>query len=52
MVIELKREFYRGPWTFFGHRNEYVRVLAYGLVVALIISMGVFDGGQFIYAQF
>ena len=52
MVIEMKREFYRGPWTLFGHRNEYVRILAYGLVVALIVSMGVFDGGQFIYAQF
>ena len=52
MIIEMKREFYRGSWTFFGNRNEYVRVLAYGLLVAAIISMGVFDGGQFIYAQF
>ena len=29
IAIELKREFYRGRWTFFGHPNEYVRVLAY-----------------------
>ena len=52
VAIELKREYSRGAWTFFGHRNEYIRVLAYGLIVAVIISMGVFDGGQFIYAQF
>jgi alginate O-acetyltransferase complex protein AlgI len=52
VAIELKREFYRGKWTFFRHRSEYARVLAYSLVVALIIVMGVFDGGQFIYAQF
>ena len=52
IAIEAKREFYRGRWTFFGHPNEYVRVLAYSLLVAIIISIGVFDGGQFIYAQF
>lgn len=52
LIIELKREFYRGTWTLFGHPNEWVRVSAYSLVVALIVLMGVFDGGQFIYAQF
>ena len=52
VIIELKREFYHGGISVFGHRNEYVRLMAYGLLVALIISVGVFDGGQFIYAQF
>jgi alginate O-acetyltransferase complex protein AlgI len=52
IIIELKREFYPGKWSVFGHRNDYVRVLAYSMMVAIIISMGVFDGGQFIYAQF
>lgn len=52
IVIEVKREFYPERWSLFGHRNEYVRALAYSLLVAIIVSMGVFDGGQFIYAQF
>jgi D-alanyl-lipoteichoic acid acyltransferase DltB (MBOAT superfamily) len=52
VVIEMKREFYTGTWSFFGNRNEYVRVLAYSFLVGIIVSMGVFDGGQFIYAQF
>jgi alginate O-acetyltransferase complex protein AlgI len=52
VVVEIKREFYPGTLRFFVHRNEYVRVFAYSLLVVMIISMGVFDGGQFIYAQF
>jgi alginate O-acetyltransferase complex protein AlgI len=52
MAIELKREFYHGSWSFFGHSNEYVRVFAYSLMLALTVLLGVFDGGQFIYAQF
>jgi alginate O-acetyltransferase complex protein AlgI len=52
MVIEMKREFYPKTWSFFRNRNEYVRVLAYSLLTVVIILMGVFDGGQFIYAQF
>lgn len=52
MAVEMKREFYRGSFTVFRHPNEYVRVVAYSVVVALTILIGVFDGGQFIYAQF
>lgn len=52
IAIEMKHEFYRGTWSFFRHQNEYVRVLAYSAMVAMIVLLGVFDGGQFIYAQF
>lgn len=51
-AIELKREFWPGAWSFLSHRNAHVRTLAYSLLVCVILLIGVFDGGQFIYAQF
>ena len=52
VAVEVKQEFFPAGPSFFAHRNELVRLLAYGVLVALIIATGVFDGGQFIYAQF
>jgi D-alanyl-lipoteichoic acid acyltransferase DltB (MBOAT superfamily) len=52
VMIELKREFYRGSWSFFENRSEHVRIFAYSSLLAFTVLVGVFDGGQFIYAQF
>ncbi|MEO1589042.1 MAG: MBOAT family O-acyltransferase, partial [Bacteroidota bacterium] len=51
-TIEAKREFYKGKFSFFKSENQWVRMFAYALLVVLIVFVGVFDGGQFIYFQF
>jgi alginate O-acetyltransferase complex protein AlgI len=52
VIIEFKREFLPSAPSFFNNKREFVRILAYAMLVALIISVGVFNGGQFIYFQF
>ncbi|MEP7142741.1 MAG: MBOAT family O-acyltransferase [Ferruginibacter sp.] len=52
LAVELKKEFYTGPFTLSRHKNFWVRNSYYSLLVILIILLGVFDGGQFIYFQF
>ena len=52
LAMETKQEFFPGRFSFFNNRREFVRVLSYVAVVVLILVMGVFDGGQFIYSQF
>jgi alginate O-acetyltransferase complex protein AlgI len=52
LVIEFKQEFFPARFSFFNNKRELVRVLSYAAIVALILTLGVFDGGQFIYSQF
>jgi alginate O-acetyltransferase complex protein AlgI len=52
LVVELKKEFYTGSFTLSHHKNFWVRNSYYSLLIILIILLGVFDGGQFIYFQF
>lgn len=52
LIVEFKKEFYKGSFTLSHHRNFWVRNSYYSLLVILIILFGVFDGGQFIYFQF
>lgn len=52
LVVELKKEFYTGSFTLSNHQNFWVRNLYYSMLIVLIITLGVFDGGQFIYFQF
>jgi len=52
LVIEFKQEFFPSRFSFFNNERELVRVLSYAAVAAMILSLGVFDGGQFIYSQF
>lgn len=51
-LVELKKEFYKEDFLFFTHRSWLVRNLSYATLIILILLMGVFDGGQFIYFQF
>lgn len=50
--MEAKQEFIPAAFHLFTNRHEFVRILAFAGLVAVIIALGVFDGGQFIYARF
>jgi D-alanyl-lipoteichoic acid acyltransferase DltB (MBOAT superfamily) len=50
--VEFKLEYYRGPYSFFNNRRWIVRFLSYSSLIIIILLIGVFDGGQFIYFQF
>lgn len=52
LAIEFKKEFYPGVFTFSHNRNFWVRTSYYSLLIIIIVLVGVFDGGQFIYFQF
>jgi alginate O-acetyltransferase complex protein AlgI len=51
-LVELKKEYYRGSIAFFSSKSVIVRNLSYTFIVIVILLIGVFDGGQFIYFQF
>ena len=52
LMVELKKEFYKGSFTLSHNKNFWVRNSYYSFLIILIILLGVFDGGQFIYFQF
>jgi len=45
-------EFFPSSFLIFENKSKAIRVLAYSLTLILIMLIGVFDGGQFIYFQF
>ena len=52
LITEIKSEYYHGSISFFKNKNWLVRSFSYATLLILIILIGVFDGGQFIYFQF
>jgi alginate O-acetyltransferase complex protein AlgI len=52
LIVEAKKEYYQGSFSFFNNEKWIVRNLSYAFIVILILLFGVFDGGQFIYFQF
>ncbi|MBC8035160.1 MAG: MBOAT family protein [Chitinophagaceae bacterium] len=52
MLSEFQAEFMQSKYAFFRSSNMLVRNIAYIVVIFLIMLIGVFDGGQFIYFQF
>jgi len=50
--MEFKEEFFKNRFSLFENKKQNVRLIMYGLLVATIVYLGVFDGGQFIYFQF
>jgi len=52
LLVEWKNEYFNGTISFFHNQNWLVRKLSYSLIIILILLVGVFDGGQFIYFQF
>ncbi len=51
-LAESKVEYFRGNISLFNSSNSLVRNLSYAAVIIMILLLGVFDGGQFIYFQF
>lgn len=55
LVLYLSELFWNGSqerFPLFSHPNWVVRQFSYATIVILILLLGVFDGGQFIYFQF
>jgi len=52
VMVEFRREFFSSRFTLSYHKVFWVRNAYYALLVILILVMGVYDGGQFIYFQF
>ena len=51
-AVEFKKEYLPESFSFFNNKNWLVRNLSYAFLIILILLIGVFDGGQFIYFQF
>jgi D-alanyl-lipoteichoic acid acyltransferase DltB (MBOAT superfamily) len=52
MLSDFREEFLPGRFLLFENKNKPVRILAYSVTIILILMIGVFDGGEFIYFQF
>ena len=52
LALEIKREYFNSLFSISKHKNEYVRMAAYATLIFVILYLGVFDDGQFIYFQF
>jgi len=52
IAVELRREFFPDNLSLSYHRSFWVRNSYYALLIVLILVVGVYDGGQFIYFQF
>lgn len=52
MAVELKLEYFSGRWAVLYSKYPVVRISGLIVLVMLILLIGVFDGGQFIYFQF
>lgn len=51
-IIEFKQEYFNKSFSLLNNQNWIIRNAAYAFFIILIILVGVFDGGQFIYFQF
>jgi len=52
IVIEIKKEYYKGSFSFMNNPKPVIRYGSYAFLCLTILLIGVFDGGQFIYFQF
>ncbi|HEY2721870.1 MAG TPA: MBOAT family O-acyltransferase [Chitinophagaceae bacterium] len=51
-LAEWKEEYHEERFTLLNNRNWFIRNISYALLIIIILLVGVFDGGQFIYFQF
>jgi D-alanyl-lipoteichoic acid acyltransferase DltB (MBOAT superfamily) len=52
LLKDFTDEFTPSLFLLFENKHKFIRVMAYSSVIILILLIGVFDGGQFIYFQF
>jgi alginate O-acetyltransferase complex protein AlgI len=51
-AVEWQMEYLPEGFPFLNNKNWIVRKLSYAILIIIILLIGVFDGGQFIYFQF
>jgi alginate O-acetyltransferase complex protein AlgI len=51
-IVEMKKEYFNDFFSLSQNKNEIVRMVYYAVLVFIILNLGVFGGGQFIYFQF
>jgi alginate O-acetyltransferase complex protein AlgI len=52
LMVEISNEKHHGKWVLAEHNKAWVRFSWYLGLMLMILLLGVFDGGQFIYFQF
>ncbi|MDB2606194.1 MBOAT family protein [Zobellia sp.] len=52
LALEVKREYFDSLFSISKHKNEFIRMGAYAILIFLILYLGIFDDSQFIYFQF
>lgn len=55
LILFLKdfmEEFYPSKLLFFKSKNRFISLLSYGIIIIIILLIGIFDGGQFIYFKY
>ena len=52
LLFEANQEINHGVNKFFNNKSPVIRMASYCFILIMIILIGVFDGGQFIYFQF
>ncbi len=52
LLAEFNNEYLNKRYSLFYHKKPYVRLIGYASIIVIILLVGVFDGGQFIYFQF
>jgi len=52
LAVEAKQEYFKASFSLMNNKNWVIRNAVYALLIILILLIGVFDGGQFIYFQF
>jgi alginate O-acetyltransferase complex protein AlgI len=52
ILAEAKVEYFKGSFSLLNNPNWLIRNLSYSALVIIMLLLGVFDGGQFIYFQF
>ncbi len=52
LLVEFKREYFNSRLSLLYNKSPFVRYTGIVVIVMIILLVGVFDGGQFIYFQF
>jgi hypothetical protein len=52
MLSDFRDEYLPGRFMLFDNKYKAIRIAAYSITIILILMIGVFDGGEFIYFQF
>ncbi len=52
IIFEIKHEYFNEKFSLFNNKRWIVRNMSYAILIIIILLIGVFDGGQFIYFQF